>query len=151
MLSLTVEYALRAMTNLASLPPGEAANSESIAAQTKVPHGYLSKVLRSLTVAELIVSRRGPNGGFTLALAPSRISMLDVVNAVEPLKRITKCPLGNPGHLALCPLHSRLDNAIALIEREFAETSLAEVIATAGKASAQCRTLVALKVKKERR
>jgi Rrf2 family protein len=142
MLSQTIEYALRAMTYLASTERGAAFNSETIAERTKVPKGYLSKILRDLVVAELIVSQRGPNGGFSLARPPDKITMLDVVNAVDPIPRIKKCPLGNPSHLQLCPLHRRLDDAIAMIEQEFKRTSLAEVLETNSRSGAQCRTLV---------
>lgn len=148
MLSQTVEYALRAMTHLAALPSDAAANSETIAERTQVPKGYLSKVLRDLVVAGLIDSRRGPNGGFALARPASRISILDVVNATDPLKRIEHCPLGNPAHLDLCPLHRRLDDAIAMIEREFGRTSLAEVAASSVRTSNACRTLVGLTVQR---
>lgn len=142
MLSQTIEYALRAMTHLASTERGHAFNSETIAERTKVPKGYLSKILRDLVVAELIVSQRGPNGGFSLARAPDKITILDVVNAVDPIQRIKKCPLGNPAHIQLCPLHRRLDDAIAMIEREFKRTSLAEVLETNSRVSGQCRTLI---------
>lgn len=128
MFSQTVEYALRAMIHLASLGEGEALTSEMIAERTQVPRGYLSKVMRSLVLAELVVSQRGPSGGFSLARPAARISMLEVVNAVDPLHRITQCPLGNPAHLRLCPLHHRLDEAIAMIEKEFRGTTLAEVL-----------------------
>lgn len=141
MLSQTVEYALRAMTHLAGLSAGSALNSESIAAQTKVPQGYLSKILRDLVVADLITSQRGPNGGFALARPADRISMLDVINAVDPMQRITRCPLGNPAHFDLCPLHRRIDDAMAMIEREFNRTTLAEVIESGGKPGPQCRSL----------
>ncbi len=142
MLSQSIEYALRAMTFLASIGGDASFNSETIAERTKVPKGYLSKLLRDLVVAELIVSQRGPNGGFALGRSPDRISMLDVVNAVDPIPRIRKCPLGNPAHIQLCPLHRRLDDAIAMIEREFKQTSLAEILETSAKAGGQCRTLV---------
>lgn len=147
MLSQTVEYALRAMVHMAALPPDTAATSEAIAARTKVPRGYLSKILRDLVVAELIHSQRGPSGGFTVARPASRITILDVINAVDPLKRITKCPLGNPAHLNLCPLHRRLDDAFAMIEREFKSTTLAEMIETNVRAGASCRTLATLSVR----
>lgn len=142
MLSQTIEYALRAMTYLAALDRGAAVNSETIAQQTRVPKGYLSKVLRDLVLAELVLSRRGPHGGFSLARDPRDISMLDVVNAVDPIPRITKCPLGNPAHVKLCPLHRRIDDAVGTIEREFARTSLAEVIETNTRSGGQCSTLV---------
>ncbi|MCW5766374.1 MAG: Rrf2 family transcriptional regulator [Phycisphaeraceae bacterium] len=142
MLSQTVEYALRAMMHLAALPTDNAANSETIAERTKVPKGYLSKVMRDLVVAGLIDSRRGPSGGFRLARPARDISMLDVINAVDPLQRITRCPLGNPAHLNLCPLHRRLDDAIATMEREFRRTSLEEILETNTRAAGTCRTLV---------
>jgi Rrf2 family protein len=151
MLSQTTEYALRAMTFLASTEPGAAFNSESIAERTQVPKGYLSKILRDLVVAELVVSQRGPNGGFSLARPPNKISMLDVVNAVDPIPRIKKCPLGNPAHVQLCPLHRRIDDAVGMIEREFTRTSLAEVLETNAKASGGCRALVVPSVRAPRR
>lgn len=141
MISQTIEYSLRAMVHLASLAPGASANSETIAKHTKVPQGYLSKVLRDLVVAGLILSQRGPNGGFSLARSSEQISMLDVVNAVDPMKRIRRCPLGNPAHVKLCPLHHRIDNAMDMVEREFGATSLAEVIAS-GSEVIGCKGLI---------
>ncbi|MCE7973714.1 MAG: Rrf2 family transcriptional regulator [Leptolyngbya sp. PLA1] len=143
MLSQTVEYALRAMVHLASLPPEIAHSSEAIAQRTSVPKGYLSKILRDLVMARLIRSRRGPNGGFTLARSPKDISILDVVNAVDPFDRIRECPLGNPAHVQLCPLHRRIDEAVALIESEFSRTALTEVLESNAKSGVQCRSLVA--------
>ena len=150
MLSQTIEYALRAMIHLASLDPGTAVNSETIAERTRVPKGYLSKILRDLVVASLIDSQRGPNGGFSLARPPDRVSILDVVNAVDPIRRITKCPLGNPAHVQLCPLHRRLDDAIAMIERDFRRTTLAEVLATGAGPGKACRTLITPTVRSNR-
>lgn len=141
MLSQTVEYALRAMTHLATLSQDNSLNSEGIAKRTKVPKGYLSKILRDLVIAELITSQRGPNGGFTLAKPASEISILDVVNAVDPIERITKCPLGNPAHLKLCPLHQHIDDSIAKMEKSFGCTMLPELLETSNRGGPQCKTL----------
>lgn len=145
MLSQSVEYALRAVVHLAALQAGSSASSATIAAHAKIPHGYLSKILRDLVVAKLVNSQRGPNGGFTLARMPAQISLLDVVSAVDPIERITKCPLGNPAHLNLCPLHSRLDRAIGLIERELQSTTLAELFSSQASEKGTCRQLVRTK------
>lgn len=142
MISQTIEYALRAMTHLAGLEPGVSVNSETIAARTKVPQGYLSKILRDLVLAELVNSQRGPNGGFCLVGSADQVSILDIVNAVDPIQRIKRCPLGNPLHVELCPLHSRLDNALAMIEREFKRTTLAELLESNSKSARQCHSLV---------
>lgn len=128
MFSQTVEYALRAMTFLASRPVAST-TTEVIARETQVPAGYLAKVMRDLVVAQLVTSQRGPNGGFVIAQSPERVTVLDIVNAVDPIQRIRSCPAGNPLHVKLCSLHSRLDNAMAMIETELRNTTLAEVVA----------------------
>lgn len=139
MISQTIEYALRAMSFLASLEQDVSVNSESIATHTKVPQSYLSKILRDLVVAELVKSQRGPNGGFCLSSPPSKVSILAIINAVDPIQRIRRCPLGNPCHVELCPLHQRLDDALAMIEKNFAATSLAEILDSTHKSSSQCK------------
>jgi Rrf2 family nitric oxide-sensitive transcriptional repressor len=129
MFSQTVEYALRAMMCLASFG-GEVVSGEKIAARAHVPGGYLSKVMRGLVVAELVRSFRGPNGGFALARDPGGISILDVVNAVDPIHRIARCPINDPEHSELCALHRRLDSALEYVEQTFRRTTLAEVLGT---------------------
>jgi Rrf2 family protein len=75
-------------------------------------------------------SRRGIGGGVVLAKRPAKLTILDVVNAVEPIVRIRKCPLGLKSHgVHLCPLHRRMDNALATIESAFGDTTLAELLA----------------------
>ncbi len=128
MFSQTVEYALRAMTFLASRP-SVSTTTEVIARETQVPAGYLAKVMRDLVVAQLVTSQRGPNGGFVIARSPERITVLDIVNAVDPIRRIRSCPAGNPMHVKLCSLHSRLDAAMAMIETELRSATLAQVVA----------------------
>ena len=142
MFSQTIEYALRAMMHLASLPPGATVNSEDIAAATKVPQRYLSKVLRDLVLAELITSQRGPRGGFCLRGTPAEVSMLDVVNAVDPIARLQGCPLGNPSHSKLCALHQRIDNALDLIENAFRSTSLELVLRDLNTGPSRCQALL---------
>ena len=87
MLSNTAEYALRAIVYLAT-HQDRPCTAQAIAKATKVPSGYLSKVLQDLVKAGLTHSQRGPNGGFTLSRSPRRMSVLEVVNAVDPIRRI---------------------------------------------------------------
>jgi Rrf2 family protein len=128
-LSQTVEYALRAVVHLASEAP-EARTTEQIATATLVPRAYLSKVLQALVRGGVVVSTRGLGGGISLVKPPEELTILEVVNAVEPIQRIKTCPLGLAAHgTHLCPLHRRVDNALALMENAFAGTTLAEVLA----------------------
>jgi Rrf2 family nitric oxide-sensitive transcriptional repressor len=129
MFSQTVEYALRAVVHLADQAPASR-TTDQIATATLVPKAYLSKVLQGLCQANIVQSKRGIGGGMILTKPPSELTILDVVNAVEPIGRIRECPLGLTAHgIHLCPLHKRLDNAMALVEQAFRQTTLAEILA----------------------
>lgn len=129
MFSQSVEYALRAMVYLAQRP-STAQTTDDVAEATKVPRAYLSKVLQGLVRAGLVRSQRGLRGGMTLARTPAEITILAVVAAVDPIRRIKACPLGLASHgVRLCPLHKRLDDALASVEAAFAATTLAEILA----------------------
>ena len=129
MLSQSVEYALRAAVYLADQAP-EARTTGQIAKVTRVPAAYLSKVLQGLVRAGVVQSQRGAGGGMSLVRDPAEITILEVVNAVEPIQRIRTCPLELASHgVRLCPLHKRLDNALAMMEDAFRNTTLAEVLA----------------------
>ena len=128
MISQTVEYALRAAVYLAERAPSPC-TTDQIAAVTKVPKAYLSKVLQCLCRGGIIHSQRGIGGGMSLARSPEEVTILEVVNAVEPIARIRTCPLKLAAHGArLCPLHRRVDNALALVEEAFGRTTLAEIL-----------------------
>jgi len=127
MISMTAEYALRAITWMASRTE-VAVGTRDIAEATHVPIGYMSKVLQGLARAGLVRSRPGRSGGFVLGRAPEAISVLDIVQAIDPIQRIQHCPLGHSQHEGqLCPLHRRLDQAVAMVEQAFAGTTIAEL------------------------
>lgn len=129
MISQTVEYALRAVVFLAN-DPKAGRTTEQIAKVTLVPQAYLSKVMQQLAAAGLVRAQRGIGGGFTLLKDPAEITILEIVNAVDPIKRIRTCPLGLAAHGArLCPLHKRMDEALASVEKAFANSTLAEILA----------------------
>lgn len=129
MFSQTVEYALRAMCHLAMHHP-KPQTTDQIARSTKVPPAYLSKVLQQMRRSGLLTSQRGVNGGMKLVRGADELTILEVVNSVDPLQRIETCPLKLAAHgTQLCPLHRRLDNALAMVEEAFSTTTLAEVLA----------------------
>jgi Rrf2 family nitric oxide-sensitive transcriptional repressor len=128
-ISRTAEYALRVIAWLAGQAPSPHKTRE-IAQGTRVPAAYLSKVIQGLARSGLIDSRRGRNGGVTLAYPPDEITILEVVRAVDPPRRIRECPLGAGYHgKNLCPLHRRLDEAVESVERALGETTIAEILA----------------------
>ena len=138
MFSQTVEYALRAVVYLAYEAP-EARTTEEIHKATQVKKAYLSKILQGLAKKGIVTTQRGVGGGVALGKTPEELTILDVVNAVEPIERIRTCPLGLSSHgVRLCPLHRRIDSALELVETAFGNTTLAEVLAEPSKSVPLC-------------
>jgi len=127
MISKTAEYALRAVACMgASL--GRPLSADHLAEQTQVPRRYLSRVLQDLCAAGLVQSRPGPGGGYELCHLPGKITILDIINTVDPIARIKTCPLGLRTHTKLCPLHAELDRAYAATEKAFANVTIEELL-----------------------
>ena len=140
MLSRTVEYALRVVVYLASRN-NQPAVTRDIALATRVPEGYLAKVLQGLSKSGLVKSQRGLHGGSILGMPPTTMTVYDVIQSVDPILRISSCPLGLTTHgVNLCPLHRKLDNAMALVEKAFRNTLIVDLQATDGSVTPLCET-----------
>jgi Rrf2 family protein len=86
-LSQTCGHALRALDHLAAGGGGKPVASGTIAEERGLPESYLMKALKPLVSAGLLRSLRGPNGGYSLARPLSKITLLEVVEAVDgPLR-----------------------------------------------------------------
>ena len=79
--SAKADYALRAMLELAAA--GGLVKSEQLATAQGIPQKFLESILLDLRHAELVTSRRGVEGGYTLARPADEISLADVIRAVE--------------------------------------------------------------------
>lgn len=127
--TVAAEYALRAMTVLASIGSTTPLSVIAIADATLIPAKHLDRVLGRLASQGFVRRKRGPAGGYSLARPAPSIQLLDVIRAFQPLERIRSCPLGRPEHCgALCPLHRRMDESIENIIRIFGGTSLHEFV-----------------------
>jgi Rrf2 family protein len=81
-ISERVDNAVRAMGELA-VAEGASVKAETIATRQGISLTYLLDILRDLKRAELVRSKRGPDGGFTLSRAADEISLADVFRAVD--------------------------------------------------------------------
>ena len=98
-----VEWGLRVCVILAVLPEDTALPAARLAEYHGVPAAYLAKNLQALVRAGLVESVPGPKGGFRLAQAPSGITLLDVVEAIdgpEPSFRCTEIRQRGPAAIA---------------------------------------------------
>jgi Rrf2 family cysteine metabolism transcriptional repressor len=79
-----VDYSLKALLMLADRYPSvQPLRVEEIAAVQGVPENYLRRLLIELKRGGLVLSQKGPSGGYMLARSPARITMADVVEIIE--------------------------------------------------------------------
>ncbi len=86
-----VEWALHCMSVLAQAPEGELISAKVLAEFHGVPKEYLSKALQAVASAGLVTTSLGPKGGYTLSRPANKITMLDIVEAVEGTKKTFNC------------------------------------------------------------
>ncbi len=78
-----LDYALRALVALATLPPGSIRSGGALAARLGLPSRFVEQQLTALVASGIVRSTRGPGGGFALGRPPAEISMRDVVLALQ--------------------------------------------------------------------
>jgi Rrf2 family iron-sulfur cluster assembly transcriptional regulator len=109
LLSRSGIHAVRALVALAQLPEGEYKGAAALAEATDAPPNYLGKLLQSLTREGLVQSQKGLGGGFRLAEDPSKITMYDVIESIEDVRRWSQCIFGGNGcsDTNPCAVHDR--------------------------------------------
>jgi Rrf2 family protein len=129
LLSQTSEYALRAMSWLSSARRDVPVRAKDLSKGSGIPPHYLSKILRRLVLASLLVSQKGQGGGFVLARPPREIRFIDILAAVDSYPSEGRCAFGwgtcneaNP-----CPLHETWTALNEAIRDWASNTTLADV------------------------
>jgi Rrf2 family iron-sulfur cluster assembly transcriptional regulator len=126
----TAEYAMRAISALAAAGQGVSLTAPDLADQTGIPPAYLSKVMRRLVVARLVLARKGHGGGFRLARRPDQVRFADVLRACDEAVGADRCAFGwgqcDPAHP--CPLHPAWSQLNAALHAWADRTTLADVV-----------------------
>lgn len=125
------EYALLSLIVLskADKPMG----SESLAVQLSIPKSFLAKILQSLAKSNILKSYKGINGGFALACDTEKITMLDVMTAVEGKgpavfecsPSLSDCP---SDRASLCSIWPFLNKLQGKIDDFLGELTLADIL-----------------------
>ena len=87
------------MAHLAECRDDESHNARRLAEDTQLPAPVVSKILKSLTRAGLLISQRGSKGGYSLARTPDEIPVVEMITALEGPVGITECTI-QPGACA---------------------------------------------------
>ncbi len=81
--SRQVQYALCGIFDLAYNGAGGPVRVQTIGERQRIPHRFLEQIFQRLRKAELVAGKRGPGGGYVLTRSPEKISLREVVEAVE--------------------------------------------------------------------
>ena len=81
--SKSSRYAILGLVHLASSKNGERVLAEDAAKSLSLPRSYLAKLFQRLAHKGLLASQRGPRGGYSLARAPERITLAEVIEATQ--------------------------------------------------------------------
>jgi len=130
MFSKTTEYAIRAIIFLSvKTDINKLKGLSDIAVELNFPEAFLGKVLQNLVRAGLIVSVKGPGGGFYINGNTLNITILDIVEILEGLNFLNKCGLGmhlcnkeNP-----CPIHDEYKSVSENIRKALSYKSIKDI------------------------
>lgn len=114
------DYAVRAVSFLARLSPGERVPTSLIAERQRIPQTFLAKIISQLSAAGIIRATRGARGGVALARGADSVNLLEVIEAIDGPVRLNEC-VTDPGVCSMneiCPVRSVWCKAQAeLVER----------------------------------
>jgi len=127
MFSKSTEYAIRAIIFLAlRATPNNPIGTSDIARELDFPEAFLGKVLQNVVKKGLVVSVKGPGGGFYINNNTCEFSILDIVEVLEGLGFLNKCGLGlhtcdddNP-----CPIHNEYQPVKAKIREALSSKTI---------------------------
>lgn len=129
MLTQTVDYALRISVCLALKAPTPQ-TADDLAQLTNVPRAYQAKVIQAMVRGGTARSKRGVGGGVTLTKPPEEMTLLEVINSVDPIKRLGTSPESDSQFDSLLlGLQRRYELALQAAEQVFSNATLADVVA----------------------
>ena len=131
MLSNTCKYALRALIYLGKYSEKDSRiGIKKISDDLQLSSPFLGKILQNLVKQKLLVSTKGPNGGFSLGKNPENITLWDIVTKVDGEEFFTNCLITlepcktHDPSKPFCPVHSQYDKLRKDISTFYKETTL---------------------------
>lgn len=101
------EYTLRALAEIAAVSPLRRFRAAEVCEAAGIPEAYTRKTFQALVQAGFLTAIPGPGGGYTLTGDPARVTVRQVVEAVDGFRNYDICALGHPqcSETDSCPMH----------------------------------------------
>jgi len=134
-LSRMSDYGIVLMACLAEQPAESQLSAREIAERTQLPLPVVSKILKALTREGLLLSQRGPRGGYSLARQPDRINVVEMITALEGPIGLTECTM-QPGQCvqeASCHVRKPWQQINHVVRSALARVTLAELASLGGR------------------
>jgi Rrf2 family protein len=133
------DYALRMMVNLASHFNGEFTSARQLASEGNFSYQLGCKILQKLHKDNLVKSGMGQKGGFALSRKPSRITLMEIITALQGGLRLNKCLLGGQGceFEPECEIHTKLTCLQLYIDGYLGGITLQEILGSRSKIKAK--------------
>lgn len=128
--SRMADYGLVVLSQLARQSERHVTAAE-IAASTQLPQPTVSKLLKQFAHIGILVSHRGAKGGYSMERAPDRITVAEIISAVDGPIALADCLDGSEGTCSIencCPIRAPWQNVSDAIEQALASVSLAQMI-----------------------
>lgn len=126
----TVSYAIKALSHLAGFPQNSYTKVKDIAADLDMPEHFLGKILSQLVKKKLLISTKGPTGGIMLKVAPNKITLYDIIKALDASDTLEEnCILGLNlcSDKNACPFHEESSRFKERIARVAKKTTLSQL------------------------
>ncbi len=124
------EYAIRALMHVAPTNGTKRFQAKTICEKAGIPEPFTRKVFQSLVSGGFLEAARGPGGGYQLTEDPRRITILEIIKAVDGETVFDGCIMGLPECDALkpCPLHEIRSVTMHHLLSQLESTSLQDLI-----------------------
>lgn len=124
------EYAIRAFLYLAAVENGSNKTAQSICRKTKIPESFARKVFQSLVRGGYLEAVPGNGGGYRLCRKPDKVSILEIIKAVDGEKTFEPCILGSSkcNCRKPCLLHSTWEETKQSLLLNLESTCLSELV-----------------------
>jgi Rrf2 family protein len=135
MLSNSCRYGIRAVIYLASQPLSNGKTGiKKISSDLELPPPFLAKILMQLAKQKILISSKGPHGGFSLLKDSKTITVLDIVNSIDGYEVFTNCVMHNGSCEGVgkkekhCPLHEDYEKTRKELVKLFSKKTIYELV-----------------------